>query len=206
MNDETGDEEIEKRFTPFYYNVFNLHQTEGIDIDTLIPELSNKNNNPSETCETVIHHMPNPPEITHDRPGAFYAPYSDMVNVPEIFCFGNSDEYYATTFHELAHATGHSSRLNRFEENETVFGKHSYNFEELVAEMAATLLCSHCGIEQTVENSVAYLTGWAKFLKDNRKSTLFSASTKAQMAVGYILGKPIEFEQTEQVNDYKEAV
>jgi antirestriction protein ArdC len=206
MNDETGEEETEKRFTPFYYNVFNLHQAEGIDIEKLIPKLSNKNNNPLETCETVVHNMPNPPEITHDRPGAFYAPYNDMVNVPEIRCFGNSEEYYATTFHELAHSTGHSSRLNRFQENDTVFGKNSYDFEELVAEITATLLCSHCGIEQTVENSVSYLTGWAKFLKENRKSTLFSASTKAQIAASYILGKPLEFEQTERVIDYREAV
>jgi len=183
VDDETGEEETAKRFTSFYYNVFNLHQAEGIDIEKLIPEVSHNSNNPLETCETVIRHMPNPPAITHDRPGAFYMRHSDMVNVPEIYRFDNSGEYYATTFHELAHSTGHTSRLDRFQENKTVFGKNSYDFEELVAEMAATLLCSHCGIEQTVENSVAYLTGWAKFLKENKKSTLFSASTKAQMAV-----------------------
>jgi len=114
-------------------------------------------------------------------------------------CFDTSEEYYATTFHELAHSTGHKSRLDRLQENREIFGRNSYDFEELVAEMAATILCSHCGIEQTVENSVAYLTGWAKFLKENKRSTLFSASTKAQMAANFILGKPMEYEQTEQV-------
>jgi antirestriction protein ArdC len=199
VNDETGEEEIKKRFTPFSYNVFNIYQTEGIDVLKFIPETSNNNNNPLDVCEAIINNMPNLPHITHDKPGAFYVPYDDIVNVPQIQRFGNSEDYYAVTFHELAHSTGHSSRLNRFRENKSVFGKNSYDFEELVAEMTATILCSNCGIEQTVENSVSYLTGWAKFLKENKKSVLFSASTKAQMAACYILGKPLEYEQTEYV-------
>ena len=88
--------------------------------------------------------------------------------------------------------------MNRFDDNRSDFGKKSYNYEELVAEMAATFLCSHCGIDQTVDNSVAYLTGWAKFLKQERKTTLFGAATKAQMAVNYILGKKVENEKSKQ--------
>ena len=199
IDEETGEEEIEKRFTPFYYNVFNLHQADGIDIQKFIPETTNKNNNPLEVCETVINNMPHQPSMTFGGSRAYYAPKDDNVNVPELQCFDSSEEYYATTFHELSHSTGHSRRLNRFQENREIFGRNSYDFEELVAEMAATILCSHCGIEQTVENSVAYLTGWAKFLKENKRSTLFSAYTKAQIAANFILGKPMEYEQTELV-------
>jgi len=207
--EKDGDEEkkLIKRFTPFYYNVFNLFQTESIDIKNYTAKYSTKINNPLEICEKVINYMPNPPRIVHDDSSrAFYRPFSDMVNVPEIQYFDDSEEYYSTTFHELGHATGHSGRLNRFEDNRAVFGKNSYDYEELVAEMTATLLCSHCGIEQTVENSVAYLTGWAKFLKEERKSTLFGAATKAQAAVNYILGKAIEDEQPEQIEERKEKV
>jgi len=191
-NDETDEEEKNMRFTPFGYNVFNLSQTEGIDIEKYIPDFTPKENNPLEICEMVINHMPNPPSIIHRHPGAFYRPFDDIVNVPEICCFDSSEEYYSTTFHELVHSTGHSSRLNRFVDNRYDFGKKSYDYEELVAEMAATFLCSHCGIDQTVVNSVAYLTGWAKFLKQERKTTLFGAATKAQAAVNYILGKQNE--------------
>jgi len=191
-NEDTGKEEKRMLFTPFFFNVFNLSQTEGIEIEKFIPDISPVKNNPLETCETVIGNMSNPPLITHHSSGAFYMPSRDEVNVPELLYFHSSEEYYATTFHELAHSTGHSSRLNRFENNRSVFGKNSYDYEELVAEMAATFLCSHCGIDQTVDNSVAYLTGWAKFLKEERKTTLFGAATKAQMAVNYILGKSIE--------------
>ena len=120
-----------------------------------------------------------------------------MVNVPEIIRFDGSEEYYSVMFHELGHSTGHLSRLNRFESNDIEFGSHSYNYEELVAEMAATMLCSHCGIEQTVNNSVAYLTGWAAFLKNERKTTLFGAASKAQAAVDYILGN-------QNINEYED--
>jgi antirestriction protein ArdC len=205
INDETGEMELGKRFTPFYYNVFNLSQTEGIDIQDYVPPSIIHLNSPLEMCEKVIQMMPGLPQITYCNTGAFYSPRSDKVNVPEMCHFESSEEYYAVTFHELGHATGHPSRLNRFESNRDDFGAYSYNYEELVAEMAATFLCSHCGIEQTVENSVAYLAGWAKFLKENRRSILFGASTKAQAAVDHILGKQVEIEQSEQVVAYKEA-
>jgi len=197
-NEESGEEEKKTRFTPFCYNVFNLYQTEGIDIEKYIPEFTTNKNNPLEICEMVIDNMPNPPRITHHHPGAFYRRVDDVVNVPDIYCFDSSEEYYSTTFHELAHSTGHSSRLNRFDDNRSDFGKKSYNYEELVAEMAATFLCSHCAIDQTVDNSVAYLTGWVKFLKQERKTTLFGAATKAQIAVNYILGKKVENEKSKQ--------
>jgi len=208
VTDKNGNETTcasERVFIPFFFNVFNLEQTEGIDIQKYISELSAKNNNPLETCEKVINNMPTLPRITHDQPGAFYMPVPDRVNVPDIKYFDSSEEYYATTFHELAHSTGHSSRLDRFTDNKSVYGKNSYDYEELVAEMAATFLCSHCGIEQTVDNSVAYLTGWAKFLKENRKSTLFGAATKAQAAFNYILGNPIDSDQPDQVEENMEV-
>ena len=198
-NEEAGRKGKKMWFTPFSFNIFNLSQTEGIDIEKYIPDFLPKENISLEICETVITGMPHPPRITHQHPGAFYAPFFDVVNVPQIKYFNSSEAYYATTFHELAHSTGHSSRLKRFEDERSVFGKKSYNYEELVAEMASTILCSHCGIDQTVDNSVAYLTGWAKFLKTERKTTLFGAASKAQAAANYILGKCSENEQTAQI-------
>jgi len=202
INDEGNTKNSKKWFTPFYYNVFNLHQTEGIDIQKYTAQFSSKNNNPLDMCEKVTNCMPNPPQIVHkNSASAFYNPSKDVVNVPEISYFEGSEAYYATTFHELGHSTGHTSRLNRFKDNNSEFGRNSYDYEELVAEMTATLLCSHCGIEQTVENSVAYLTGWAKFLREERKSTLFGAATKAQAAANYILGKPLENVQPEEAEE-----
>jgi len=205
VQDENGDTmmcDCKRRITPFCYKVFNLDQTEGIDIQKYVDKyFAKNNNNPLDVCEKVVNEMQHPPSIQHDKPGAFYVPFFDRVNVPDIRLFNTSEEYYATTFHELGHSTGHPSRLNRFENTAAVFGSQSYSFEELVAEMTATILCSHCGIEQTMNNSVSYLTGWAKYLKSERKTALFGAATKAQLAANYILGKAIQSDQPEQFEE-----
>src|SRR5450759_5565250 len=74
--------------------------------------------------------------------------------MPERTCFDSVEEYYSTLYHELTHATGHPSRLNRpsladFER----FGDHNYSREELVAEMGAAFLAGYCGIgNRTIDN------------------------------------------------------
>lgn len=62
----------------------------------------------------MLETMPNPPRInhaTHVEPA--YDPQSDLVLLPHLSQF-ESGTNYATLFHELAHATGHATRLNRF--------------------------------------------------------------------------------------------
>jgi len=99
------------------------------------------------------------------------------------------EEYYSTLYHELTHATGHPSRLNRpsladFER----FGDHNYSREELVAEMGAAFLAGYCGIgNRTIDNSAAYLANWLKALKNDSRIVLVAAS-QAQKAADLILG------------------
>ena len=45
-----------------------------------------------------------------------------------------------------------------------------------------------CGIDNTIENSAAYIQGWSKRLKADDKMIL-RASTKAKNAVNYLLNK-----------------
>jgi antirestriction protein ArdC len=101
--------------------------------------------------------------------------------------FDMVEEYYCAAFHELAHATGHSSRLDRKEVTGcNPFGSEDYSKEELVAEMAAAYLCGVTGIEQgTIENSAAYIQGWLKQLKDDRKLVIHAAAA-AQKAADFI--------------------
>jgi antirestriction protein ArdC len=62
------------------------------------------------------------------------------------------------------------------------FGKENYCKEELTAELTAAYLCAVCGIEQPViNNSAAYIEGWLKALKNDRKLIL-KASTLAETA------------------------
>jgi antirestriction protein ArdC len=135
-----------KKEVPFlrYYKVFNLEQTERIDI----PETPTRGFNPIIRAEKVIHEMPNAPFIEHNESRAYYKPSQDVVNMPKANLFQSDEEYYSTIFHELTHSTGHQNRLNRDEiSNISLFGSHDYSKEELVAEMGSAYLCGHCGTD-----------------------------------------------------------
>ena len=187
--DKTTGEKLEKPFRFWmlrYYSVFNLTQTEGID-EKKIPELIEREFNPIEDADNIIANMPNAPEITHKQAQACYYPSLDKVNMPRKELFKTDAEYYSTTFHELVHSTGHSTRLDRKEGMESIsFGSHNYSVEELVAEMGSIFLCNTIGIEATYGNSIAYLKGWLSKLK-NDTQFLMTASKRAQDATNYIL-------------------
>ena len=68
------------------------------------------------------------------------------------------------------------------------FGGENYGFEELVAELTSAYLCANNGINNTLENSSAYIQHWLEALR-NDKTMLLKASGKATAAVEYILGK-----------------
>ena len=67
------------------------------------------------------------------------------------------------------------------------FGSEDYSFGELVAELASAYLCARNGINNTLENSSAYIQSWLKVLRDD-KTMLLKASSKAMAAVEYIFG------------------
>lgn len=173
---------------PKYYTVFNIDQTEGLDITVpaLTPLL--KESSRIEMCENVVRNIPSCPEIEHKGNMAYYMPQLDTVVMPPFGLFHTETAYYATLFHELAHSTGHVSRLNRPElMSGSTFGKEDYSKEELVAEFTASFVCGSCGITQELENSAAYLKGWLSRLRDD-KTLLFRAASQAQVAADYILG------------------
>ena len=134
--------------------------------------------------------MPNAPEIQHAGSKAFYSALTDRVTLPPPNLFTSPEEYYATGFHELIHSTGHEKRLARASILEAApFGSPTYSVEELVAEMGAAYLCAESGISPAViENQAAYVSGWLKKLRDDRKLVVLAAA-QAQHAADYVLGK-----------------
>ena len=170
-----------------YYTVFNTEQCKNIIIPT--PEISTwVEHDPIEAAEVVIIGMPNRPAVELGGTRACYSPALDLVRVPELFRYEQAEEYYSTFFHELAHATGHESRLNR----EGITGNHFfgdlvYSREELVAEMTAAFLCGHIGIATaTLQNSAAYIQSWIKVLRGDKRLAI-TAAAQAQKAADYIL-------------------
>jgi antirestriction protein ArdC len=157
-----NDEKIKR--IPFlrYYNVFNIDCVEGIKL-----KLPTKHvNDPIEYCESIINDMPSKPIVEHGGDQSYYNWKEDKIRVPHRDNFIPSDEYYATLFHELAHSTGHESRLNRETcMKPSVYGSRDYCKEELVAEIATCFLCGESGIANNIiDNSSAYIQFWLERL------------------------------------------
>ena len=78
------------------------------------------------------------------------------------------------------------------------FGDPEYSREELVAEMTASFLCSHVGIENaTINNSAAYLQGWIRKLRGDKRLAI-TAAAQAQRAADYIANRKAREESTEE--------
>lgn len=183
---EVPEEDKKTKMVPKHYVVFNIAQTEDIPQKEKQPiQLTSLEK--IDNCERVINEMPNRPGLNLDGSRAFYQPTLDLVVVPSLSRSIGAEEYYSTLFHELAHSTGHLSRLNRKELMESDgFGKTAYAKEELTAEMTATYLCAVTGIGQpTIANSAAYIESWLKALK-NDKRLIITAAAQAQKAADYI--------------------
>lgn len=177
-----------------YYRVFNVAQCDGIaapDAVTFTPT----DFQPIDAAEAIVKSYADAPTIEHGGTRAFYRPSTDVVRLPEPTRFVSSEQYFSTLYHELAHSTGHSKRLDRKLDTEPQpFGSPDYGKEELVAEMAAAFLSAHAGIKPvTIENQAAYLQGWLKQLRGDKKLVIAAAGA-AQKASDWICGerKPVE--------------
>lgn len=181
--DEDGNEQY--YYLLLYSNVFSLSQCENND---WVEPTDSKEFNPIEEAEKILANMPNKPRIEHGQTGAWYMPRRDLVGVPNKEDFTEEGNYYATLFHELAHSTGHETRLNREGVIGTSrFGDLDYSHEELVAEFASAFTCAEAGIDNTIEQSASYIASWHSKLKNDRNA-LYKAIGEAQKASDYILG------------------
>ena len=101
--------------------------------------------------------------------------------------FKEASGYYGTALHELAHWTGHPSRLNRQTLNESYrFGDLNYAKEELRAELASVFLAAERGIPHDPAQHAAYVGSWVKALRQD-KNEIFRAAHDASSATDYLL-------------------
>lgn len=188
QNPQTG--ELEESLIPMlrYYNVFHISQCEGLEEPAVQPAEQPQ----SPEADTVISNYIrlSGVTLTHQKGDeAFYSPSRDSVTLPLAEQFRNPAEYYSTAFHELAHSTGHTSRLNRLKAT-AHFGSTEYSKEELVAEISAAALMSHVGLEtgSTFRNSAAYIQSWLSVLRQDKRM-IVTAGGAAAKAVEYILAQ-----------------
>lgn len=106
---------------------------------------------------------------------AYYSISKDVIVVPEKAQFVDGESFYSNLLHEMGHASGSSSRLDRLKPGQS-FGSAAYAREELVAELTAALVSSQYGMEKHVKSdSAAYLKSWLDSLHEDPtfiKSTL----------------------------------
>jgi antirestriction protein ArdC len=153
------------------YTVFNADQVDGLELPAPAERTMNES---IASCEAFI--KAQRAIIKHGGNRAFYVPSADYIQLPELDQFKSSADYYATSLHELAHWTGHESRLNR--DFSGRFGNEAYAFEELVAELGSAMLCAHLKIDGQLQHA-SYIASWLKVLKDDPKNIL-KASALAQ--------------------------
>lgn len=173
-----------------FFLVWNVEQIEGYEVPEKFLPKAVAHNDRIASADAIVNGYLNAPKITvqtTDR--ACYYPTRDEIEVPEMSQYPKLEEYYSTLFHEMGHSTGHKSRLNRKElMDANYFGSHDYSQEELTAELTAAFLCAEAGIDNTLDNSAAYLASWYKRLANDPKM-FFTAAGKAQKAADLILNR-----------------
>jgi putative DNA primase/helicase len=180
----------------FFATVFNAEQIDGL------PPIQRKtqNWNAVERAEqilkasgVVIHHG--------EQNRAFYRPTTDSIHLPGKGQFATADKYYAIALHELGHATGHESRLNR--DLAHPFGSEGYAKEELRAEIASMILGDELGIGHDPGQHAAYVGSWIKALQDDPLE-VFRAAADAEKIQTYVLG--LEQQVREQTTQQSHAI
>ncbi len=182
--DEAG-EDVETT-VPFMkgYTVFNAEQVENLP-GHFYPNLAPVKVARMEEAERFF--AATSASIHHGGDKAYYSPSRDIVQMPQLERFRDSESYYATLAHEMTHWTSHKSRLDR-ELGGKRFGDAGYAMEELVAEIGAAFLCADLGITpETREDHAAYVASWLKVLKDDKRA-IFTAASHAQKAADYLHG------------------
>lgn len=191
----TDDEKKECKRRPFLkiYPEFNIDQTNMSEVnkekyDAVVSQFR-KTDVPTITdgmyVNKAIDRMMEKQEwvckIQYDKEekGAYYSPAKDIVVLPTKAqfrihpddpeeCFKDGQEYYGTALHEMAHSTGHPSRLDRLKP--AAFGLPEYAKEELVAELTSAMVGNTLGFDRRIsDNNVAYLQNWTSALRKEPK-------------------------------------
>jgi len=183
-DDETdGQGEVERIPYLKAYTVFNSDQIDGLPDDFYIRP------NPPRDLGT----KPDPELdawfaatgadiISTTEPAAYYRPSTDQIHMPPIETFESAASFYGVLSHESVHWVGGPKRLDRIKR---FADKKDVAFEELVAEIGASMLSIHLGVEPQFDQSAAYIETWIEAMSGD-KTLIFKAAAEAQKAVDYL--------------------
>ncbi|CAG9169781.1 ArdC family protein [Cupriavidus pinatubonensis] len=173
------------------YTVFNLSQIDGApEMEWSSAHEKDVSDLTAQICEEIVEATG--AEISHGHRYAAYSPSQDRVYMPDKESFESEAEYYATLLHEIAHWTGHESRLKR------EFGPDrksvAYAREELRAELASAMLSMHLGLPAAIDGHAAYVGHYLQILRDDKKE-IFRAAKDAERMTRYVMSFHPEFRE-----------
>ncbi len=168
-----------------YFRVFNGEQVIGL------PELTHR-----EITEDTFSRMAETFEKSslcpvsyemQDR--AYYSSVEDKIHLPLREAFKNNETRLSVLLHEMAHSTGHESRLDRPLKNG--FGTEAYAKEELNAELSSVFLENELGIvmepdSEMLKDHANYVKSWISVLRDN-PNELFVACATAEQITDFLM-------------------
>jgi len=182
---KNGRPESDFGLTSRYTAVFNAAEVEGM------PELKKENEITDSSIQQdeliyILSEQMNVPIYLDGGDSAYYSPLKDEIHLPTPESFASEYAFNSTALHELAHSTGHPSRLDR--NIISLFGTPDYAYEELVAEMCSCFMSVDLKAEMTpehIENHKAYVQNWIQMVRD-KPETLMKAIKDAENAAGYM--------------------
>lgn len=191
---ELGKEEekeiILKRPVANYFLLYNASQVEGIP-----SKLKEKKTTTNNNYEELIKNLEKSSECRIKRIAqneAYYSPLKDEIVLPTFKQFNSEQDYVSTLIHEMAHSTGHPSRMDR-----GLTGRdnlETYAKEELRAEITAVFLQKELGIEikgEHFNNHESYIASWASVLRKDTNE-LYKAGAEAEKITDYLKDKYLE--------------
>lgn len=164
------------------YSVFNAAQVDGYTLAAAAETTKEQRIGQAEEFFGAIG-----VEVRHGGNQAYYMRSTDHVQMPTFDAFVDGVAYYSTMAHEFTHWTAKEDRCDR--QMGKRFGDMAYAAEELVAELGATFVSAHLGIESTPrEDHAKYVANWLKVMKADKRA-IFTAASKAQKAADYLVGR-----------------
>lgn len=183
------------------YTVFNASQIEGLEpLETKPKEEFHCH----DRAEAILNNCGVP--IRYGMDGAYYTRSQDFIGMPNRDLFKTSEHFYSTALHEVAHSTGHPSRMNR-EDLGTPFGSTEYAMEELRAEMASAFVfqeiemsMTEADMEEHVMGHAGYTRHWLGTIKDDYRE-FYKAVRDATKIADYMIAYEKVMEKSPNIRE-----
>lgn len=184
-----------KKYTLKYYYVYDVNDIENLNLkqkEQEEPEMQEAIS-PVDYADLVLLGYRNEEGVKLDEKQGnkpSYVTDTDTVTIPRREQFVYEEDYYASLFSQMVHSTAREDRCDRKAEYEALQDGDVTTKEELVADIASSMILSVTGIsrKETTNQLKAQIQKYVAAM-ENDSRLIISASTKAQSAADLILGK-----------------